>query len=99
MTSQTPQGLQIIPGKVTGFGQAGIKSGSRMAFGKNETVTIFPEGIAGIVTHLVEIKNGQNIDGRKAPPRMTRLGGIKHFENFNSKAPSRLLKLSDCLFF
>jgi hypothetical protein len=98
VAAETAKRLQVVPGKITGFGQADIEGRGSMSLGKDETVAVLPSRVAGVVAHGMEIERGQYIDGRKAATGMPRPGKIEHLENFHAQVPGSLFKVPDGLF-
>jgi hypothetical protein len=52
-----------------------------MAFRKNQTVTMGPLGIFGIVIHKMEIQKRENVRTRERAARVPRAGNAQHFNN------------------
>ena len=97
VAAEPAQTLQVIPRKVAGLGQAGVKGRRRVPLGEDETVAILPGGIARVMAHLVKIENRQHVDGRQAAAGMPRAGGIEHLEYFHAQVPGGVGQFADGL--
>ena len=76
--------IQLFFGEISFFSQAGIHGRSRMAFGKDKTVTVCLMRIGRVHMHFLEIKKRQKVSDGKRTSRMTRIGFCDHFQNINT---------------
>ena len=82
------QRRQQVMRDVAGLGERGVEHGARVALGKDEAVTIFPERFVGTVTHdPAEVEHRDDVRGGEAAARMPRAGRRQHLDDEPADVP------------
>mmetsp|Transcript_23877 Transcript_23877/g.37589 ORF Transcript_23877/g.37589 Transcript_23877/m.37589 type:complete len:622 (-) Transcript_23877:51-1916(-) len=68
--------LQLLDGEVeSGKVEPGVKEHGSMSSGENETITVHPLRVAGVVLHLGSVKNGSNFGASKGKTHVAGVSG------------------------
>mmetsp|Transcript_10914 Transcript_10914/g.16470 ORF Transcript_10914/g.16470 Transcript_10914/m.16470 type:complete len:430 (-) Transcript_10914:162-1451(-) len=68
--------LQFLNGEIeSGKVEPGVKEHRSVSSRKDETITVDPLGILGVVLHLRSVKNGSNFGASKGKTHVSRVGG------------------------
>jgi hypothetical protein len=65
------EGLEVFYGEEASVSKSGVKTGSAVSLGENETVAVSLLGICGIDIHFFEVEISEHISDGKASARMT----------------------------
>mmetsp|Transcript_20994 Transcript_20994/g.34638 ORF Transcript_20994/g.34638 Transcript_20994/m.34638 type:complete len:622 (+) Transcript_20994:383-2248(+) len=68
--------LQFLDGEIeSGEVEPGVKEHRSVSSRKDETITVDPLGVLGVVLHLRSVKNGSNFGASKRKTHVSRVGG------------------------
>ena len=83
--AQGAQSAQFFNGEVAPAGQRRVKYGAGMAFGKDETVTLYPAGVLRIQPQLLKKQYGHNVRNGHARAGMSVARGVYRFDHIQAQ--------------